>query len=70
MNSDMAMERVRRDLRRVLDRTRTDLDRTRTDLDRIEILTAALSAFSRPVLDYEPSFRHMHALALNRHEVN
>jgi hypothetical protein len=63
MNSDMAMERVRRDLRRVL-------DRTRTDLDRIEILTAALSAFSRPVLDYEPSFRHMHALALNRHEVN
>jgi hypothetical protein len=63
MNSDMAMERVRHDLRRVL-------DRTRTDLDRIEILTAALSAFSRPVLDYEPSFRHMHALALNRHEVN
>ena len=63
MNSDMAMERVRRDLHRVL-------DRTRADLDRIEILTAALSAFSRPVLDYEPSFRHMHALALNRHEVN
>jgi hypothetical protein len=63
MNSDIAMERVRHDLHRVL-------DRTRTDLDRIEILTAALSAFSRPVLDYEPSFRHMHALALNRHEVN
>ena len=63
MNSDMAMERVRRDLHRVL-------DRTRADLDRIEILTAALSAFSRPVPDYEPAFRHMHALALNRHEIN
>lgn len=63
MNSDTTMERVRGDLHRVL-------DRTRTDLDRIEILAAAMSAFSRPVPDYEPSFRHMHALALNRHEVN
>jgi hypothetical protein len=63
MNSDTTMERVRSDLHRVL-------DRTRTDLDRIEILAAAMSAFSKPVPDYEPSFRHMHALALNRHEVN
>ena len=61
MNSDMAMEQVRGDLHRVL-------DRTRTDLDRIEILAAAMSAFSKPVPDYEPSFQHMHALALHRHE--
>ena len=63
MKSNMAMERVRGDLHLVL-------DRTRTDLDRIEILAAAMSAFSRPVPDYEPSFQHMNALALNRHEVH
>lgn len=62
MNSDMAMEQVRRDLHRVL-------DRTRTDLDRIEILAAAMSAFSRPVPDYEPAFRHMNSLALTEHEI-
>lgn len=62
MNSDMTMERVRGDLHRVL-------DRTRTDLDRIEILAAAMSAFSRPVPDYEPSFRHMNSLALTEHEI-
>jgi hypothetical protein len=32
----------------------------RDDLDRIEILTAALNAFSRPVPDYEPRLRQMH----------
>jgi hypothetical protein len=62
MNSDTTMDRVRGDLRRVL-------DRTRTDLDRIEILAAAMSAFSKPVPDYEPSFQHMNSLALHRHEV-
>lgn len=62
MNSEMAMERVRRDLHRVI-------DRTRTDLDRIEILTAALSAFSKPVPDYEPAFRHMRSLTLSEQEI-
>lgn len=62
MNSEMAIDRVRRDLHRVI-------DHTRADLDRIEILTAALSAFSKPVPDYEPAFRHMHNLALSQHEI-
>ena len=47
MKSETAIDRVRRDLHRVL-------DNMRADLDRVEILTAALSAFSRPVPDYEP----------------
>ena len=29
------------------------------ELDRVEILTAALRAFSAPVPDYEPRFRHL-----------
>jgi hypothetical protein len=62
MNSETAMDRVRSDLLRVI-------DHTRADLDRVEILTAALSAFSKPVPDYEPAFRHMHSLALNQHEI-
>jgi len=41
----------------------------RADLDRIEFLSAALSAFSKPVPEYEPSFRHMHHLALKAHEL-
>ncbi len=35
------------------------LDMVRTALDRIEILSAALGAFSEPVPDYEPGFRHL-----------
>jgi hypothetical protein len=42
---------------------RDDLHRAteqmRTDLLRVEILTAALSAFSRPIPDYEPTFHHL-----------
>lgn len=53
MKSDTAIDRVRRELYRVL-------DHMRADLDRIEILTAALSAFGKPVPEYEPSFQHMH----------
>jgi hypothetical protein len=62
MKSETAIERVRSDLLRVI-------DHTRADLDRVEILTAALSAFSKPVPDYEPAFQHVHNLALSRHEV-
>jgi hypothetical protein len=62
MNSEMAIDRVRTDLLRVI-------DHTRADLDRVEILTAALSAFSKPVPDYEPAFQHMHNLTLSRHEI-
>jgi hypothetical protein len=63
MKSDRAIDRVRRELHRAL-------DHTRADLDRIEILTAAMSAFSKPVPDYEPRFQHVHGLALTRHEIN
>jgi len=53
---------VRRDLHRAI-------DNMRADLDRIEILTAALGAFSQPVPDYEPGFRHMRNLKLTTHEL-
>ncbi len=44
-------------------------DNIRGDLDRIEILTAALNAFSRPVPDYEPRFRHLRQSALTAYEL-
>lgn len=45
-------------------------DRVRRELDRIELLTAAMSAFGRPIPDYEPAFRHMHPmLTLSAHEI-
>ncbi len=62
MKSEPAIDRVRRDLDRVLD----DM---RAELDRIEILTAALNAFSKPVPDYEPAFQHMHHMALTEHQI-
>jgi hypothetical protein len=62
MRTETARDRVRRELYRVL-------DHMRADLDRIEILMAALSAFSRPVPDYEPGFRNMRHLMLTAHEL-
>jgi hypothetical protein len=62
MKSELAIDRVKRDLHRAL-------DNMRADLDRVEILTAALSAFSMPVPDYEPGFRHMRHLTLHAHEL-
>ena len=41
----------------------------RSDFDRIEILAAALSAFSKPIPDYEPTFQHMRHLTLTAHEL-
>ena len=62
MPTEASIERVRRELHRVL-------DNTRADLDRIEILTAALSAFARPIPDYEPGFRHLRDLTLGTHQI-
>ena len=62
MRPEASIERVRRELHRVL-------DKTRADIDRIEILTAALSAFGRPVPDYEPGFRHLRHLSLAASEI-
>jgi hypothetical protein len=53
---------VRRQLHRVL-------DNMRVDLDRVEILSAALQAFSKPVPDYEPGFRHIQNLSLSTHKL-
>jgi hypothetical protein len=39
------------------------------DLDRVELLTAALRAFHRPVPDYEPTFQHTHRMSLSAHEL-
>ena len=60
MRPEAAIDRVRRELHRVL-------DNMRADLERVEILTAALKAFSKPVPDYEPGFRHKHKMVLNAH---
>ena len=62
VRTDTAIDRVRRELHRVL-------DNVRADLDRIEILTAALSAFCRPIPDYEPSFQHLRHMTLSAHEL-
>ena len=62
MKTETAIDRVRRELHRVL-------DNIRGDLDRVEILTAALSAFGKPVPDYEPGFRHMRNLTLRAHQL-
>jgi hypothetical protein len=61
MKTETAVD-VRRQLHRVL-------DNMRVDLDRVEILSAALQAFSKPVPDYEPGFRHIQNLSLGTHKL-
>lgn len=62
MAKDMATEHIREELHRAI-------DRMRHDLARVEILTAALGAFARPIPDYEPAFRHMHQMTRGVHEL-
>ncbi|HXD44649.1 MAG TPA: hypothetical protein VN655_05890 [Pseudolabrys sp.] len=62
MRTDTATDRMQREL----DRAMAAL---RADLDRVELLTAALSAFNRPVPDYEPSFHHARRFGLAAHEM-
>jgi hypothetical protein len=50
-----AVDRIRREIHRAL-------DHAHAELDRIELLSAALAAFARPVPDYEPGFRHIRHL--------
>jgi hypothetical protein len=52
MRNEAATETIKGQLHRVLD----DL---RTDIERVELLTAALDAFSSPVPEYEPKFHHV-----------
>jgi hypothetical protein len=62
MGTETATDRVKRDLFRVL-------DKMHTDLDRVEILTSALSAFSMPIPEYEPEFRHLRPALLGAREI-
>lgn len=62
MRKNGAPEQLREDLARLF-------ENIRSDLDRIEMLTAALDAFNRPVPDYEPGFRHLQHSLMNTHEL-
>ena len=62
MKSDAAVTKVRNELYRAF-------DKTRTELDRIEILAADLAAFNAPIPEYEPTFHHLHRLNLTKHEL-
>lgn len=46
------------------------VERVRVELDKIEILSAAMSAFSQPVPNYEPRFVHMRHATANAIELN
>ena len=62
MATEVATNRIKRELHRLF-------DNKGTVLDRIEILAVALDAFSQPIPDYEPRFRHLHRLPLSAHEL-
>jgi hypothetical protein len=62
MRTVTAIEHLRRELHRIL-------NNMHADLDRIEILSAALSGFGRPVPDYEPRFQHLRHLSLAAHQI-
>jgi hypothetical protein len=47
-----AADRLKRELQRAV-------GRIRPELDKIDVLSAAMAAFSKPVPDYEPGFRHL-----------
>jgi hypothetical protein len=53
-DNEMATDRVTRELHRAL-------DDTRADLDRVEIWSAGLHAFCRPIPEYQPSFQHLNS---------
>jgi hypothetical protein len=62
MGTETAIDRVKRELDGAI-------DTMRSGLDRVELLAMALSVFSRPVLDYEPRFHHLHHVPLSAHEL-
>ena len=57
-----AMERLKHDLGGAL-------HDVHADLERVEILTAALYGFTRPVPDYEPTFHHLSRAHLTSYEL-
>lgn len=62
-NALTARERLKGELQR-------SVERVRAELDKIEILSAAMSAFSQPVPKYEPSFVHMRHATASAVELN
>lgn len=58
-----ASEQLKRELQRAV-------ERIRVELDKIEILSVAMAAFSKPVPDYEPGFRHMRHVTASALELN
>jgi len=60
MATETGIERLRSELH-------SAINNGRTDQDRIEILTAALCAFRRPVSDYEPRFKNGQDFSLGAH---
>jgi hypothetical protein len=62
MRTETATDRVKCQLHRAI-------DHMRTELDRVEILSAALNAFSKPIPEYEPAFRHVRNMELSAHKL-
>lgn len=62
MGTDNVAQKITEELQR-------KLAKMSADLDRVEILTAALVGFSRPVPDYEPAFHHLNKTTLRDHEL-
>ena len=62
-NSETAGDRLKRELHRAV-------DRIRLELEKIEILSAAMAAFSKPVPGYEPGFRHLRHVTASALELN
>jgi len=46
------------------------LERLHEDLDRVELWTAALNCFQRPVPDYQPGERYLYLLPTRRERRN
>jgi hypothetical protein len=62
MTNAAATDQINRDLH-------NEIDSMRSNLDRVELLAAALNVLSRPVLDYEPRFHHVHRIPAGAHEL-
>ena len=62
MTTEPAIDRIKRDLHGVID----DM---RGELDRVELLTAAMIAFSQPIPDYDLAFQNIYPTSLSAHQI-
>lgn len=62
-NVETGGDRLKRELQRAV-------ERIRVELDKIDILSAAMAAFNKPVPEYEPGFRHMRHVTASALELN